>query len=357
MRRFVLAALFLVALSPPAAAEEQGAGSATVAPAKRAAPSPPREQAPPKRAPTPAEKRGSGKKGEAAKEAPAKGGAPGSRRAVPAEPPQIIVRPPSAPQEDGFDWKGFLDKVGEAFQSAVGYGRNVILVVAIAFIMLRLFAWSARRAARSGRISERAIQLWPVFEAAAWAAVFVLLVVRVGRSTAASLLALLLMFTLVVLAWSALRDVASGILIAIERPFETGDFIRMGDVEGQVSSLRTRVIELVTASGDRVRIPYSRIKGATNVRAGGRRTANAVRLELELPPTIDPAEALRAARELAASSPWSVLGTIPRLELETDQRGGQKIEIEAYAFDKEASSHLHADLLKGWRELTKKLPS
>lgn len=228
-----------------------------------------------------------------------------------------------------------------------------LLLSLLLFVGLRVASRVVRRTARERRRwAVIAARLWPLLEAAVWILVALAWIAKVlgSRSTPVVYAILAAVVLGVAVLWGALRDVAAGLVFVAERPFDVGEVVRVAGQEGQVRRLRLRFLEIETADGRRVQVPYREISGTTGVRAGGRRVAHAVVLDLELPVGFEPTEALRIAREIAASSPWAVLGLAPRVELSTTSEGRSVVRVEGFAFDAEVRSDLHADLLAGWRE-------
>lgn len=247
-------------------------------------------------------------------------------------------------------------EVGEEIREALGgSGSRVWTLLSrllALFFVLRIAQVLIARIARPRLRGAFVRRLWPLFEGTVWlaAGLYVALEILGPRTQVALYVLLFGVLFVVAVWWNALRDVAAGLVIAAERPFEIGDVVRMAGFEGQVRRLRLRVLELQTEDNRRVLIPYREAIGASDVRTGGRRVAHSVHLELDLPAGMDPREALALAREVAASSPWAVLGVAPRAVLSAASVNRPSIEIEAYAFDAGARSLLYADLISGWRE-------
>ena len=233
-----------------------------------------------------------------------------------------------------------------------------VLALVLVFASTRIGSRVVKaRAAEGSRVGSVASRLWPLLETGVW-----ILASLAAVGFAFGVQKHLLLYTLLAcvavagaVQFNALRDVAAGLIFAAERPFDVGDVVRVAGIEGQVRGLRLRFLELDTSDGRRVQIPYREVVGTTDVRSGGARVANAVRLDLDLPATVDPTRALDAARELAASSPWAVLAAPPRVQLESRGEGRNVIAVEGYAFDAEVQSALHADLLSGWRDVLRGL--
>lgn len=234
-----------------------------------------------------------------------------------------------------------------------------ILCFALAiFLVSRLFTRVLRRAAddeqRWALVSVRA---WPLLQLAVWVGLILWAVVEAfGTQDNVLFYGLLGLVVLVIaMQWNALKDVAAGLIFTAERPFEIGEVVRIGTAEGQLRRLRLRHLEIETNDGRVSQIPYRHAIGATDVRAGGRSVAHTVELELSIPQNVDPKIALDAAMELAASSPWSVIGVKPKVDLHASHTGESIVKVAAYAFDRELKATLHADLLSGWNDLSKSL--
>lgn len=233
-----------------------------------------------------------------------------------------------------------------------------LLALLLLFVALRVAHRIVKGAAGEGRRwGIVAARIWSLLEASIWVVGIIVVTASAVDSRGSPVLYALLGLVLITIAaqWNSLRDVAAGLVFAAERPFDVGDVVRVGAVDGQVVRLRLRFLELETAAGRRIQIPYREAVGMTDVRAGGATVAHPVQLDLELPAAMEPTEALNAARELAASSPWSVLGVPPRVELKVNADNKSVISVEGYAFDREVQASLHADLLGGWRDVLRTL--
>lgn len=228
---------------------------------------------------------------------------------------------------------------------------TVVRTVFGAFLILRFLAWWVRREARRGQSwAEGPARVWVFVEVLAWALVVVWVSTHVfpERSALAAGVGVVVVTTVLATSWTALRDIVAGLILAAERPFDVGDFVQVADVEGQVLAFRARVLELTTSTNEHVRVPYRRIAGTTRVKGGGTHAAHAVHLSFDLPEGLTPQEALRTVRELAASSPWAVLGVRPQVDV-SHEGASQRIVLEAYAFSGAARAELSCDLDAGWK--------
>ncbi len=228
----------------------------------------------------------------------------------------------------------------------------VVRVVGLVFVLLRLLSLLVARRARRGRSTFVLIRRgWIFVEGTAWLLTGVWAIAQLSsrQSAPATLLAMLVFGLMVALSWNGLRDVTAGLMLAAERPFALGDHVCLQEGEGRVRAFRSRVLELESPDGIRIRVPYRRVLGTARVRKGGRQTTHVVPMELSVPDFMEPQEAIKAARELACSSPWAVLGASPRIELLAGAQG-PVVKVTAFAFAEDAQPLLHADLLSGWRQ-------
>jgi len=258
------------------------------------------------------------------------------------------VGPPAASPEGASPFERIVERLDAALWP-------VVQVVGLVFLLMRLLSWLVRRRAHGGSPGFIVVRRgWVFVEGSVWllTGIWAIAELSARQSPSATLLALLVFGLMVALSWNGLRDVAAGLMLAAERPFALGDHVVVEEGEGIVRAFRSRVLELQAPDGLRIRVPYRRVLNAARIRKGGRRTTYAVHLELMLPDTMDPSQGIKLARELAASSPWAVLGETPRIELLAGSPG-PRISVVGFAFRAEAQALLHADLLHGWREVSR----
>ena|GEM_PF-5204816 len=228
----------------------------------------------------------------------------------------------------------------------------------IVFLASRLFTRVLRKAAKDEqRWALVSVRAWPLLQLVIWVGLALWVIVEAfGTQNNVLFYGLVGLIVLVIaMQWNALKDVSAGLVFTAERPFEIGEVVRIGAAEGQLRRLRLRHLEIETTDGRVSQIPYRHAIGATDVRSGGRSVAHTVELELAIPKNVDPKIALDAAMELAASSPWAVIGVQPKVGLHASHAGESIVKVSAYAFDRELKATLHADLLSGWNDLSKSL--
>ena len=120
-----------------------------------------------------------------------------------------------------------------------------------------------------------------------------------GRPTTLTLALAALAGVAVASTWFALRDIVAGAVLRAEDAFETGQWIRVEDVEGRVRQVGVRTLELERDDGTSVRIPYARITTSRLVRAGRAEDASSHTFTLELPADRAPVRVLPIIRAAA----------------------------------------------------------
>lgn len=230
----------------------------------------------------------------------------------------------------------------------------VLWVLTFAFAGLRAVAWTVRRLGDRGvHIAQLAVRGWRLVEGVVWIGVslWVLNRLATGPGWGPAALATGVLLLVIILTFNSIRDAVSGLLLNLERPFDVGDYVRVGEAEGQVSAFRTRVVELIAPNGHRLLVPYRALAGTADVRPGGRRRAYAVRVELSVPTGVDPMEAVALAEEVARASPWAALGSDPRITVDQPPLA---LIVEAFAFEPGAQVLLQAELLRSWGQVCRR---
>lgn len=96
-----------------------------------------------------------------------------------------------------------------------------------------------------------------------------------------------------------LSGLAAGLLLLSDQPFQPGDWIRAGDVEGKVVDINWRTSRILTRNGDTVIVPNSELAGASVVNYSSpdalHRVVVSVQVAFHNPPTLAKAMLLDAA--------------------------------------------------------------
>jgi hypothetical protein len=118
--------------------------------------------------------------------------------------------------------------------------------------------------------------------------------------------------------WFAVRDVVAGILLKAGETFEPGDWIEVGDIQGRVRRLGSRVVSLSTADGGQAYVPYGEITRSTLVRrpVTDGLFQHSFRVRLETGDEV--VEGKGEIRRAALLSHWHSVAREPRIELNDD---------------------------------------
>lgn len=95
-----------------------------------------------------------------------------------------------------------------------------------------------------------------------------------------------------------LSNLVSGVLLIFERPFKVGDWLRCGEVLGQVAEINWRSVRLRTTDHELVVIPNGFLGKEVIHNYSQPTLLHAERMELKLPPTVAPNKARRMLLDL-----------------------------------------------------------
>ena len=108
------------------------------------------------------------------------------------------------------------------------------------------------------------------------------------------------------LAWFLLRDIFAGIIFRVMHNLKNGSYVRAGDLSGQIKSQQLSYLKILTADGQLIRVPYSKISREviTELAQPGALEEHILRLLVDLSiGTPNAAESL--IRDVILNSPWS----------------------------------------------------
>lgn len=194
---------------------------------------------------------------------------------------------------------------------------------------------------------ERLRRAGPVVEALA-VVLFVGLVVPrmfgLDREWSALVLAGVLI-ALVVVSWSAIRDLVNGMFIKSGELCQVGDRVEVDEVQGQVKRLGYRVLTLETDAGEEVFIPYGRLSRRSLVRTPRLEGVHRHSFELELPPAgdLDSVAAIAAIKGLALRCHWACVVRAPEVEALADGR----LRVHVFALGREHGAAVEASVRRG----------
>lgn len=174
------------------------------------------------------------------------------------------------------------------------------------------------------------------------AALFVFLLFAARELLADHSTALLVAVGLVVVgfalaAWPAFRDLLAGVALKAGRVCQTGDHVRIGDIEGRVARMGYRAVVIETTRGDEAILPYSRVERDAVIRT---RTLGGVvphEFRVQAPARLPHAEARALVRRAALLSHWSVPAREPEIA-----GSGDALDVTVFALDADHAPEIEA---------------
>lgn len=136
---------------------------------------------------------------------------------------------------------------------------EVFIVTLLLFVLMRTLAYVTRVYIRSTRLKQVLVRVIPVLELVLWS---IWVFWAASRLINSSFLYQLftggaLILILIIFGWYFLRDYVAGILLKSETTLEPGQEVHSGDVKGVIRKVGLRSLELITAGGESIKLPYS----------------------------------------------------------------------------------------------------
>lgn len=133
-----------------------------------------------------------------------------------------------------------------------------------------------------------------------------------------------------------LRNIFGGIMIILDRPFQVGDKIQVGDHYGEVLSIGLRSSRMVTPDDSVVSIPNGELMNSAVSNSNSSAIDCQVVAEIFLPATTDIAKVKEIARKAVYSSSYSYLNkpvVVIVLNEMHNQKFVMKLRVKAYVLD------------------------
>jgi small-conductance mechanosensitive channel len=154
-----------------------------------------------------------------------------------------------------------------------------------------------------------------------------------------------LLLIVIVVALPILHDLFSGLAIAIEGRHQIGDDVRIDAHEGRIVSFGLRSVVLRDRDGTETTLPYRRFAASEIVRLNLARQDAPCQFEVAVPPDIDLEAGTRRLLEAAMLSPYAAPGRRPEVFAVADARGGMRLRVRAYVFDRAYEERYRGDVL------------
>ena len=131
------------------------------------------------------------------------------------------------------------------------------------------------------------------------------------------------------------KNLIGGIVILVDRPYQLGDRVRIGEAYGEIDYIGLHSTRLTTPDDTRVTIPNGEVLSGLAWNANSGNPDCQVVTDLFLPHDCDPLEATHIASEAAYSSPFVLLTRPVDIRIEDRFQDGPYtlVRVKAYVYD------------------------
>jgi len=142
------------------------------------------------------------------------------------------------------------------------------------------------------------------------------------------------------------KNVIGGLVILVDRPYQLGDRVRIGDAYGEVDHIGLRSTKLTTPNDTRVTIPNSEVLNGMAWNANSGVPDCQVVTDLFLPHDTNPGEAIEIGYEAAYSSPYLLLSkpVVVLLQDRFSEVPFLQMRVKAYVHDHRFETRFQSDI-------------
>ncbi len=148
------------------------------------------------------------------------------------------------------------------------------------------------------------------------------------------------------------KNVIGGILILIDKPFEYGDWIKIGQYAGKVHSKNLRNTEIITDDDSLVKIPNSYFINNAFENLNVISKNKQVSFIVEVPPHSEISKVKNSLNEIVSLSIYnSINKPVEVIYKGINDRGKMEFQIKAYVFDAKYESEFKSDVQENIAEI------
>ena len=142
------------------------------------------------------------------------------------------------------------------------------------------------------------------------------------------------------------KNIIGGLVILVDRPYQLGDRVKIGDAYGEIDHIGLRSTKLTTPDDTRVTIPNSDVLSGKAWNANSGVPDCQVVTDLFVPHDTNPEEALEIGYEAAYSSPYLLLAKPVVVLLQDRFQDGpfMLVRVKAYVYDHRFEPRLQSDI-------------
>ena len=133
-----------------------------------------------------------------------------------------------------------------------------------------------------------------------------------------------------------LKNIFGGIIVILDKPFQVGDKIQVGEFYGEVTSIGLRSSRIVTPDDSVVTIPNNELMNQAVSNSNSGELDCQVVAEIHLPATVDIQQVKRIARKAVYASPYAYLAkpvSVIVLNELHERSYSYKLRVKAYVLD------------------------
>lgn len=213
---------------------------------------------------------------------------------------------------------------------------SIILIVVVAWILLRFvqwfFPWLVKQLPSRFRLI--LLPVVPILQLAIIGSAFVIIVPLIIEPTPEKLLVVL--GGAAIALGFAFQEYASsliaGIVTIYERPYRVGDWIKIGDAYGEVTSVRFRAVEMKTPDDCVVLIPHKKLWDSTIYNDNKGKREHLCVADFYLHPDHDAEQVRQKLHEVALTSPFLQINR-PISVIVQEKPWGTHYRLKAYPID------------------------
>jgi small-conductance mechanosensitive channel len=154
-----------------------------------------------------------------------------------------------------------------------------------------------------------------------------------------------LLLIVIVVALPGLHDLFAGVAVAVEGRHRIGDDVRIDGNEGLIVGFGLRSVVLRDHDGTETTMPYRRLASHEIVRLNLARRDAPCQFDLAVPRGFDLEAGTQRLLEAALLSPYAAPSRRPEVFVVADARGGMRLCVRAYVFDRAHEERYRGDVL------------
>lgn len=145
-----------------------------------------------------------------------------------------------------------------------------------------------------------------------------------------------------------IKNLIGGLVVIVDRPFQTGDRVKLGEAFGEVKQIGLRSTRVLADDGMLVTIPNSDVLNKLIFNANAGVAECVVSAEIILPEDADADRALNICREIAVCCPYTHLGRHIEVELNEDPKRYRTIHliVQAHVYDHRFAAAMKTEILR-----------